>query len=214
MHKASQRPRDNASLARRETSNWCVFHHSALETVLDGMTTRPGFLACPSCRSEICFWVEATGERDDDPGDCPVCLSPANGSLLPCGHPLCKECSTNLKFVPIALYESVVIVDALKPEYLEWMRSDPDRCYVSRVNRRRSLCRTGASHRLCLGRRLGDRRAAAFEDLMAVGDGDEFMRHNTLRDSKTQTDYLRRLIGCLERRCKAPLFSCPVEKEA
>ena len=143
------------------------------------------------------------------PSECPVCFPDADGSLLPCGHPLCKACLTNLKIVVVALYERIIKVDALKPEYREWLRVDPDRGYISRVNRCKSLCLTGSAHRLRINCRWSAPGAATLGGQMAAGDGDELLMRSTLRVSKLQTDYLHNLIRCLERRCKVPFFVAP-----
>ena len=100
-------------------ANWCEHHQSALETVLDGVVSRPGFVSCPTCRAPVCFWSETERCSYTDPDECPVCLTEADGSLLPCGHPLCDACLANMKTVPLAVCESAIIADPFKPEHRE-----------------------------------------------------------------------------------------------
>ena len=94
---------------REIEANWCVYHPSALEAVLDGVVSRPGFGTCPSCRAPVCFWTKTAERSYKDQSECPVCLSDTDGSILPRRHPICTACFTNLNIVPLAVYESAIL---------------------------------------------------------------------------------------------------------
>ena len=123
---------------------------------------------------------------------------------------LCTACFINLKIVPLAVYESVIVADSFKPEYTEWLLRNADQSYMSRLSRRRSFCLPGPVHRLCFNCLQNARLAARFEDEIEAGD--ECLLHSTLRASGVQRDYLNRLIRCIEHHQQNPFLYCPLEK--
>ena len=169
--------------------------HMALRGIFDDLRDRPGFAQCPTCRFEHGFWWPSE-ERQET---CSVCLEPADGSLAPCRHALCRECFGDLKQVPLTDFEFTMIVSSLQPAYLEWAeRQHPGEDYRSWVLRCRALNAFLAQHELCQKCKTapGDRiEAASHNPPFRI---EKCLQGGCAKDHGVFIRYMRKLAACVK----------------